>query len=535
MIAAAQLLKNPARGPRVVPKVAKRGASFRGAAAYYLHDKGAATNRRVAFCQTENLPVAEPELAWRWMAYTAKHADVLKTDARVAPTGRKQQKPVYTLSLSWSPEEAPGRDEMIAAAHSALNAIGLSKCQTLLVAHNDEPHPHIHAIVNLVDPDSGKVRDPGLDKRKLSRWAEDYEKGQGKIRCEQRVENNAKRDRGEPARDTVSRSRQDIEQARLIERAILEERRRSLWGRQVTDREALKQQAQERSQTIRAELKERFKPQWAAFYKKQRQDARDVKNARRSVLAAMRVAIKERRRLAPEGRAGIGTILAYTVSARALTDALTAAQERELAALRGAMNEARHAAVKAVWDRYGRDYRALKEAQAEARETPPPLPPPEEAEHRAALKAELEAKAVERGPAEAASAKPAREPEARAPTAPEGEARPEAARSEKSQPRKGSYDELTVATPKRAAAQPGKVEGEPGREEAQPHRKSEFRGRDYEALKAATPQRVPDAPAKTEEEKRREELKADFRRQAEEIARRRRERKHKDRDRDRER
>jgi len=463
----------------MVPKIAKRGASFKGAAAYYLHDKGAATSQRVAFCMTENLPVAEPELAWRWMAYTAKHAGILKTDAGVAATGRKAAKPVYTLSLSWSPEESPDRAEMIRAAQSALKALGLDKHQTLLVAHNDEPHPHIHALVNLVDPDTGKVRDPGLDRRKLSRWAEDYEKAQGQIRCEQRVENNARRDRGEPAKDTVSRSRQDIEQARAIERAILQERRRSLWGRQVADREALKRQAEERSEAIRAELKERFRPAWAALYKKQRQDARDVKNARRSVLAAMRVAIKERRRLAPEGRASFGTILAYTISARALGDALAAAQEREMATLRARMAEERTKAVKAVWDGYGRDYRALKQAQAEARRDPPQLPPTEEVARRGALKKELAAKAAE----------PARkEPERPAPEPPGAEKRP-ASRA--------------------------------------------WRGRDYEALKAATS--APAAPARDDEERRREELKAEFRRQAEEIARRRRERKQKDRDRDRER
>jgi hypothetical protein len=498
----------------VVPKIAKRGASFKGAAAYYLHDKGAATSERVGFCVTENLPVAEPELAWRWMAYTAKHAGTLKTDAGVAASGRKLAKPVYTLSLSWSPDEAPSREEMIAAAQSALKAIGLSKCQTLFVAHNDEPHPHIHAIVNLVDPDSGKVRDPGLDRRKLSRWAEDYEKTQGQIRCEQRVENNARRDRGEPAKDTVSRSRQDIEQAKLIERAILQERRRAQWGRQVADREALKRQAEERAQAIRAELKERFKPQWAAFYKKQRQDARDVKNARCSVLAAMRVAIKERRRLAPGGRAGFGTILAYTISARALGDALAAAQEREMAALRTDMAEARSAAVKAVWDGYGRDYRALKEAQREVRKDPPPLPPTEETARRAALKAEFEAKAAAEKN-EAAR----RETEANRP-----DARREAPAKEAEANRKNERPAELQRPEKRPAA-----DARPA-SDARPAPRA-WRGRDYEALKAATP-----APAKAgDEERRREELKAEFRRQAEEIARRRKERKQKDRDRDRER
>src|SRR5262249_22319931 len=159
----------------------------------------------VAFSSTENLPTEEPELAWRLMAYTVKHAGILKHDAGVARAGPKAQKPVYTLSLSWAPDEVPSRGEMIAAAQSALKAIGLSKCQTLLVAHKDEPHPHIHAIVNLVDPDTGRVRNPGMDRKTLSRWAEQYEKQQGKVRCGQRVENNARRDRGEHVKDCRSK------------------------------------------------------------------------------------------------------------------------------------------------------------------------------------------------------------------------------------------------------------------------------------------------------------------------------------------
>jgi len=47
----------------MVPKVAKSGASFKGAALYYLHDKQANTNERVAFTQTVNLPTNDPDRA----------------------------------------------------------------------------------------------------------------------------------------------------------------------------------------------------------------------------------------------------------------------------------------------------------------------------------------------------------------------------------------------------------------------------------------------------------------------------------------
>jgi hypothetical protein len=498
----------------MVPKIARRGASFKGAAAYYLHDKGADSSQRVAFCQTENLPTEEPELAWRWMAYTAKHAELLKHDAGVAATGRKLQRPVYTLSLSWSPEERPSREAMIEAAHSALRAIGLSKCQTLLVAHNDEPHPHIHAIVNLVDPDTGKVRDPGMDKRKLSRWAEEYEKAQGQVRCEQRVENNARRDRGEPAKDNVSRTRQDIEQARLIEREILRGRREQLWARQVADREALKAQAKQRAEAIRAELKQRFRPEWAAFFKRQRQDARDVANARRSVLAAMRVAIKERRRLTPDGRPGIGTILAYSVSAKALGDALAAAEQRELAVLRGRMNDVRKVAVQAAWASYGRDYQALREAQAKARKDPPALAPDEENRRRQELAATLARQQAEKAQSEKSAAERA------------AEERRAALRAEY----RAQADE--IARRQKEREREAEKERDRERQGRQPARRDPpKRG----PVRLELPEVGEALPAQDEEARRRAALKAEFRQQAEEIARRRRERSPKDKDRDRDR
>lgn len=522
----------------MTPKVAKRGGSFKGAASYYLHDKDASTSKRVTFCLTRNLPVDEPELAWRWMAYTARHAGILKHDAEVAPTGTKMSKPVYTLSLSWDPKEPkPEPAEMVSRMESALKKIGLAKCQALLVAHNDTAHPHIHAIVNLVDPDTGKIIRTGKDHEKLSRWAQAYEQEQGAIRCPRRVENNARRDRGERVVDRHSKTRQDIEQARLIEREILAERRRALWGRQVADREGLKRQAEERAQAIRAEIKERYRPAWAAFYKKQRQDARDTKSARRSVLAAMRVAIKERRRLKPEGRAGIATILAYTISARALGDALAEAGERERAELRAAMSADRQRMVKAVWQEYGRDYGALKEAQAEARKTPPPLAPDEEARRRLELKLEqqkAQTHAERQGALDVARQREAQQREAdqrrtelKAEFRQQAEemARQREARRQKNRER--DRQDATLPAPESAGT---------------PRRKIR---RDYAELQEATaraattrqeqPGTMAPKTATPEDDAAREELKAEFRRQADELARRRKERTHKDRDRDRER
>ena len=80
----------------------------------------------------------------------------------------------------------------------------LEKHQALIVAHNDKAHRHVHVIVNRVDMETGKAAHVGRSKLLLSKWAEEYERRQGRIRCDKRVKNNAERRRGEWVRDRES-------------------------------------------------------------------------------------------------------------------------------------------------------------------------------------------------------------------------------------------------------------------------------------------------------------------------------------------
>ena len=90
----------------MVPKPPKRRASFQGAAASLLHDKGRPTRpERVAWTQSHNLALDDPELCWRIMAATALDQDRLKQQAGIKATGRKSDQPVLHLTLSWHPEE----------------------------------------------------------------------------------------------------------------------------------------------------------------------------------------------------------------------------------------------------------------------------------------------------------------------------------------------------------------------------------------------------------------------------------------------
>ena len=63
------------------------------------------------------------------------------------------------------------------------------------MAHNDRAHRYVHVIVNRVDLETGKAAGVDRSKLRLSKWAEGYEQKQGRIRCEERVTNNARRGR----------------------------------------------------------------------------------------------------------------------------------------------------------------------------------------------------------------------------------------------------------------------------------------------------------------------------------------------------
>ncbi len=187
----------------MIAKVLGSVASFSGSAAYCLHDRAEEgeprpeTAERVEWTDTRNLPTSRADRATAVMAATAESAPELKRLAGVPLTGRKLQKPAYHFTLNWAKDETPGRQEMSRAVDESMKALGLEKHQALIVAHNDRAHAHVHVLVNRVSMDTGKAANLVRDRLTLSKWAEDYERRQGRIRCEKRVKNNAERRRGE--------------------------------------------------------------------------------------------------------------------------------------------------------------------------------------------------------------------------------------------------------------------------------------------------------------------------------------------------
>jgi hypothetical protein len=202
------------------------GRGFKGAAAYYLHDKGANTSQRVAFTETLNLAQNDPRRAIAEMIYTAQHSQQLKEAAGIKATGRKLDKP---FSLSWHPSETPTPEHMKAAGVSALKALKMDHHQVLMVAHNDTDHPHIHLIVNRIDPETGKAHGLNKDQLILSKWAEAYEKEHGQTWCVDRVKNNAERKK--QTRDKAGKFVKDVKGQERDKRPEYDQRSKAIKAR----------------------------------------------------------------------------------------------------------------------------------------------------------------------------------------------------------------------------------------------------------------------------------------------------------------
>ena len=183
------------------------GGSFKGVVDYCLSEgrvreddrdeRGEDKAGRVAWSETRNVAAEDPRQAARVMAATASRSEDLKQLAGVKAGGRALEKPVCHYSLSWGKDEKPNLQAMGRAVTESLETMGLADRQAVMIAHRDTEHPHVHVVVNRVSVEDGRAAKLGNSYLKLSRWAERYEREQGRIRCPQRVENNAGRDRGE--------------------------------------------------------------------------------------------------------------------------------------------------------------------------------------------------------------------------------------------------------------------------------------------------------------------------------------------------
>jgi len=284
----------------MIPRITANGASFRGAGRYYLHDKPfdnedgervtPTSSERVAWVETRNLVNEDPEAVIDEMWQTAFDQPFLKEMSGIGKGGGNCEKPVKSLSLAWHPDDRSivSKADMLEAADGFLENMGWDEQQTMILEHSDTEHPHVHLIINMVHPETGKTMDDFQDKNRALVWRVAYEREHPQFRSVDQAEvKTQERGYGEPSNNipyTVEmegRKQEDVylEQAKLIadldgiERDLLPER-------QQEEREAFIKSAGAEFRAVRKaaykEVAKEFQPDWKAHFsqaKAMRKDA----------------------------------------------------------------------------------------------------------------------------------------------------------------------------------------------------------------------------------------------------------------------
>lgn len=264
----------------MVPNI-DRGYSFKGVTAYLTHDKrgqgaGPESAARVGFTQLYNFigdEARNPGEAAALMALVVRDADQLKAAAGIKPGGRKSEKgPVWHASLAWHPSEAPAPEDMRKAVEEALVSVGLpldAGHQTYVVQHTDAPHPHVHIVVNLVHPVTGKQANPYRDLPKAQAWADRYEKERGHIFCQDRAAKYERRRPTEGREDAFNRAASSTDRAQPgggpdRRGASANRRKPQQAAKSRTQQQAHKASASAEAAKAAADIRARFSERYAA-------------------------------------------------------------------------------------------------------------------------------------------------------------------------------------------------------------------------------------------------------------------------------
>lgn len=385
----------------MVPKLHSKGTSFKGAAQYLLHDKDRAqSSERVAWTETRNLAVDDPEIAWRIMAATAMNQGRLKEQAGVKNTGRKSDKHVLHFTLAWHPDQEPTREEMSQAADEALAALGGSDRQAIVIAHDDEKHAHVHIMLNRVSPLDGRHLSSSKEKLNLSKWAQEYEERGGKIYCENRVINNDMREGGEYVRGEKDTARHifedqrgaaanDNDRAKLIadeqrgKDSVLALRGRNLtrlhasaWSKlseaHKERKAALGRDLQRRVNAKRQEVRETYRPKWHELNQHQRSERQTFVELEKSFFGRtsniVKTAALARSDIGGEKTNVISRSFKILTNAGARQEYFEQAQERARNALQREQAQKAHIAVREIKDAQARKYARNRAVFLEERE-----------------------------------------------------------------------------------------------------------------------------------------------------------------------
>lgn len=387
----------------MIPRLHKRGQSFKGACSYILHDAGQTSAERVAWTQTRNLSTLDPKWAWHEMYETASAQAQLKALSGQDGRGRKNTRPVLHYTLSWAASENPSQEHMQAAVLASLKAMGLEEHEALIAAHTDKHHMHVHVVVNTVHPQTGMTAPMKFTKLALSRWAEAYEREYG-IHCEERIKNNderrrlaAERDR-KPAAMLMAASHRDgrlrrrpyvpvkhrtVQRRQWFDRKEIIDRMRAMragldqeisaarqasWDRHSHERDELDGRTEAAIDHARAHVSERFRPQWRDLYRAQKKEERLVGRIADRMLERAAFVYANRERLGKGVPLTMRQMVRLIRSGDALAKRLHQVHEQERRSLAREQKADTKVLTDRIWEIHRGRFEALRQRQAAERQ-----------------------------------------------------------------------------------------------------------------------------------------------------------------------
>lgn len=374
----------------MIPRLHKRGTSFKGACGYILHDAQTTSRNRVLWNETRNL-ISKADDAWFEMFATARDQAVLKQQSGQSARGRKNTNPVLHYTLSWAIGEKPTPEHMRGTALSSLNAIGLDQHQAVMAAHSDKQHLHVHIVLNTIHPETGMTAPLKYTKERMSRWAEAYEREHG-IHCEERIRNNEKRKEIATAREAdptipfepvkyAQTSRKEwFEKQELLDRmkALRGEIRPLLQQPDPADRAVLRQQHRAERETLFQSTKEaahharagtsaRYRPQWRELYRAHKKETKHLQRAATHPFERAVFVYSQRERLGNGKPLTLRQMIQLIIKPDRLLKRVEAIQTKERRSLARAEKLDRKDVSERHWQRYESAAKKIKERQKQER------------------------------------------------------------------------------------------------------------------------------------------------------------------------
>lgn len=296
----------------MIPRIHDRGGSFMGTVAYITHDPNAETKDRVMWADTVNLHEGEPEHAWQPMLATWRERTRLKREAGIDLRGRDNSKPVFHYTIAWHPSERPSQEQMKEAARASLKALQLDQHQTVMAAHDDTDHWHVHIVVNSVHPQTGRTAPLKFPALALREWANEYERQQEHQRQQQQAQQQPQHQpdiTNTPEPPAIEQPEQVAPQRReprryfnrpdyLAKEVIIERMRRLaaeyshkhlvesdvLGTQHRAERQEVQRDTESAADTAIAHVRDRFKSRWNDLFEAQRIECAHVADIQSSPL-----------------------------------------------------------------------------------------------------------------------------------------------------------------------------------------------------------------------------------------------------------